>query len=108
VKSVVITGASDDLIEIDGDWSEEYNPLATINKGQPWEALIKSDSEGAQLIVVVHYTSAGTWAVGLAPVEGEPFPAGWVHSLTGHDDPDYSARLVLNLPDDAVLSVLRG
>lgn len=106
LKTVTIYGASDDLVEVEGEiaGADEFNPLDLLSDGKPWVATLVSESSSAGLVVVVAYVATGTWAVGVAPLEDVTFPAEWVVSLTRHDDPDYSCRLVLQVPDDTVLT----
>lgn len=98
-------GASDDLFEIDGFRTGEPDELC----GDGFFIVkIDSPSEGS-VCVVGHYAPNDVvpcWAVGLMPTdEGEPIPPWHVrYDIKGHD---YSAVLVIEVPDDAVLSEVK-
>ena len=80
---VTIYGASDDLIEIEGDIDEE------------WTALQMDDGDGAYValsngvVVTIRYTDEGVWRV--APSAGDKSLVS-VEFADGPDDDNYSDR----------------
>lgn len=88
-------GASDDLVEVEGDVREEYNPGYETGR---WEGVV-TDASGHRLLVVVTYAQSGTWAVGIAPVEeGLALPENWTYDFALLDS-DYSVTLTIDGPE---------
>lgn len=105
---VRIYGASDDLVEIDGNHpiAEEYGPG---DRGL-FRAVLSDTVSADTALLYVEYVDPGVWMVGLAPHDdGFPIPAAWSPTI-GHDSAlcDYSAVLVLDLPATVTLEVLDG
>lgn len=84
---ITICGASDDLIEIEGDVREEFNVGG--------ESRLLAFSDGT--VLRVEYTPAAVWRV-------TPVRAGGGHLDVVHapedDEDDYSDRATLTGPDD--------
>jgi hypothetical protein len=81
-KTVTLYGASDDLVELEGDISEEFNPRAERS------AVLFSDGTA----LTIEYTEAGVWRIaplakGAATLSIEQAPA--------DDDDNYSDRATL-------------
>lgn len=98
VDPFIISGASDDLVEIDGRVNDEvqhYGPGPAIGRIEA--------PDGAGLLVVVQYVGEGTWSVGVAPLdEGFPIPP-WKIEVGNAADCSYSAALTVWAPADATL-----
>jgi hypothetical protein len=62
--SITVYGASDDLIEIDGDISEEFGYRNEDGLGDKGDLLAFSDGT----ILRIHYTQSGMWRI--TPVVG--------------------------------------
>lgn len=97
MKHLTIYGASDDLIEVEGDLEgcDEYN-------GE--EAVFAI----AGLKVTVEYADAGVWAIKVAQLdEGDPVTAKnitlGVSNAINPENPPYSMQLDMDVPDDAVV-----
>lgn len=85
MPAVTFYGASDDLVEVEGAVSEEYD-------GDDVLLLVTSDTR--QSYVHVKYERTGTWSVALFPVD-EDMPA---HAGTATTK-GYSAYLTVGLSD---------
>ena len=101
MKNYRIYGASDDLIEVDGDLREEYN----ADKG----TFTLAAPDGAGVRIHVKYESTGTWRVGLHALDEDQDINDWRFVVLPSGDPArgepaYSAVLVATAPDEAVLS----
>lgn len=109
MAQITIYGASDDLVEIDGEHpiAEEYEP----NSDGLFRAVI-ADEGGSPDTAILHvqFVDPGVWMVGLAPYDEDyPVPSAWNATL-GNDFGRcrYSTVLTLHLPDTATLTVLDG
>lgn len=95
--AITITGASDDLIEVDGDISEEF-PYQKPGYGQPTGDLL-AFSDGT--ILRIEFTRDGVWRItpvvrGAAALTIEQAPEG--------DDNNYTDRATL----DGAVWVVQG
>lgn len=98
MKQQEFYGVSDDLIELEGDLIDEEYP------GERAGFLIYGG--GGAVRVEVYYGRNGTWFVAVAPADdGVILPDGFEASI---EVEDYSAHLILALPDDAKLEQLSG
>lgn len=86
MKKVEICGASDDLIEIDGDISEEFNPPYESDDG---DMGLLAFSDGTVLNVV--YGNEGIWR--LSPVHHGTAVYEITQGTDAHDD--YTDRVTL-------------
>lgn len=86
MPTIVITGASDDLIEVDGDIREEFGHAST----RP--ALI-AVSDGTLLRVL--YDGEGIWRI--TPLRTGPRSS--LNHVFGQDDEDHTDRLTLTGDD---------
>lgn len=102
MKTISFEGASDDLIEIDGDSTyDEINYL----KSQPWTCVIYDDLSAQALRVVVWYGPGGNWFVGASVLdETETHPDWPVRIGPSKLGTRYSFRLEVDVPDGAYIS----
>lgn len=109
MKTIGFEGASDDLIEIDGD--DRYDELSYLTSGPdtPWTAVVTDEATNEALTVMVWYGNEGTWFVGLGILdEEEDFPD-WPSRIFRSPHTQYSLRLELDVPDTARITwVSRG
>lgn len=99
--NLTIYGASDDLVEVEGDIREEFYALTKPLEGA---TLTLTRYEGEQvegLHVHVRYEDVGCWSVGVSQLEeGVPLPD-WGLSISNDS---YTAKLNLSaVPDDVKL-----
>lgn len=98
-----IYGASDDLIEIDGDIREEFY-AKSYGKNLEGNSFALTRWEGDQIEgmeVHVRYEATGCWSVGISQLEEDKPLPDWGASLSGDG---YTAKLILsNVPDDVKL-----
>lgn len=92
---IVIYGASDDLIEVEGSTRDEFYANSDD------EGLLRITRDNGQgtiegLMVAVRYEDNGCWSVAPFPLE-EGWPLPWPVSL---DLDGYTARLTVESPDD--------
>lgn len=97
-RTLKFYGASDDLFEIEGyrgDEPDEIGRKATV---------CVFDRQGNGLVVAASYVHAGTWAIGIAPLnEDQPLP-GWPMKWEAKV-PGYTTVLTIEAPDDAVMKL---
>lgn len=95
MKELIFYGASDDLLELEGDISEEY--------GAYGGCAVKLAAADGELLVTAHYGGyAPTWSIGVSPVdEVKPIP-GWPMNYSTAEN-GYSAALVIQCPDDVTV-----
>jgi hypothetical protein len=100
MKSIKIYGASDDLIEIDGDCKgcEEY---ATGGEG-PLMGKISLKSGDDYVVIFCIY--AGSWAFAVCPQDGDCDRMPWDVFYSFGRDSAYSQTLEISVPDDCVVS----
>lgn len=101
MRKIIIYGSSDDCVEVEGDFYEEYN----VWNAPCWiRAQVPS---GAGLMVYVHYAPEGTpgplWVVGMSQLgEDQPLPDWPMHYRTAENG--YSPALCIEAPDDVELT----
>ena len=102
---LIIYGASDDLIEIEGDINEEFN---AIDGG-----VLRIDSDDDWMEVDCTYDAEGRWLISPLPVEDGP-NAPWAMTIAlgatnmyGKYAPTYSNVLTVDVPGDATVSLVR-
>lgn len=103
MRTIMIYGASDDLIEIEGSTFPEPDEFSPAPES-PGVVKIE-DSEGGRLLVFVQYAAnnlSPCWMIGLSQVdEDDPFPAWPIRwSIT---ERGYSMKLEIDLPDGSVI-----
>ena len=98
MSSIVIYGASDDLIEIDGDIREEFNP--SMNDDESWLLAI---SDGTVLRIT--YGKMGIWR--LAPVIYGTSSVD-IQQAPEDDDENYSDRATLTTSYEDLVWVVLG
>lgn len=104
MATLKISGASDDLIEIDGTVSEEFY----ANPDGHFEARIK-DPEGNKARLFVTYGPQGTWIPSLALWdEGVALPDWDARISADFNSCDYSTVLTLTVPEGTKIKVLDG
>lgn len=97
MPDLTISGSSDDLIEIEGVISDEFNYI-----NDPCHMRISSP-DGRSVRVTVEFDDEGCWAVALHPdEEDKPGYAGTV-LVTG-----YTTKLTLDVPDDVSIELLNA
>lgn len=90
MSRVEFYGASDDLVEVEGDFREEYN----VYGDGPSTFVV-----GGLVRVYAIYGRGGTWAFGVGQVDEDvPIPADWKISLSQDPDTAYSVRLAIEAP----------
>lgn len=98
VSDITISGASDDLIEIEGNapGCDEYN----VPDGHG--SFVVTCEGGRAVRVVVTFGRGGVWAVSLAPID-DGFPMAHVHVDGGEDDRSAYVRIadVVNVVREA-------
>lgn len=98
--NLIISGASDDLIEIDGLISDEFNVYG------PAQVVVKVD-DAVHLIATVEYDDGGEWRVKVAgnfpsatvtwiKAPGEDYPD---QRIDGYRIPAYSDVLIVHMGD---------
>lgn len=99
MKHIAFYGSSDDLIEIEGDWREEFNGES-------------KSFEIAGLHVSVQYGRSGCWEIRIVQQDEEITVTAEemklsIQPLAGMDgsDPGYSMRLDMEVPDDTSLGI---
>jgi len=108
MKTLIFGGYSDDTFGEITPCGDDYDNCAS---GKPIEWLVKSESEGAALLVVGQHApgAAGGWLVGVAPWGGShddaPIPA-WPIRIRPGDRP-YSPALEVDVPEDATIVCLQ-
>lgn len=104
MKQQTFFGASDDLVELDGDLLYEEYPCDDAAF-----VLISPGPEGQEpgaVRVRVFYGQDGTWFTAVAPFDDDtPFPAGFACSI---DQDRYTARLTVTVPDDTTIRQIAG
>jgi hypothetical protein len=99
MSELMFYGASDDLIEVEGVFREEY----TLPRGDYGDFLVSRDDGQGQVEgcrVRVRYTDIGTWGVEVSMME-DGFLLPWpVRFGTPPHSSEYSVALILNVPDD--------
>lgn len=96
-----INGASDDLIEINGDTALEYD----TNGRDKWSALIQNNGAGEALVVVATYVNPGVWLLGVTQIdEDQQLPPWPIRIEAGRpSECSYSPTLVIEAPAGTVL-----
>lgn len=97
MEQIVIYGASDDLVEIEGsvEGADEY-PLGS---GDLSEFIIEAGTE--KLLVTARFSQGGTFIFGYGIAEeDEPMP-NWRIVTGTHDGSSHSMMLAIDLPDGA-------
>lgn len=98
MKTITFSGASDDLVHVDGGPKR----LDEINTFEPAYFVV-----GGKLRVRVSYEDNGCWMVGASPYDEDiAVPLDWTISAFQHPHvPSYSMVLQVTVPDD--ISVVR-
>lgn len=100
-KIIAFEGASDDLIEIEGD--DKYDELGHT-KSKPWTAVIYDPASSNALEVSVWYGPHGTWHTGVGLFDEDmPWPK-WPIKIGQSLNTNYSSRLEIEVPDGAYIS----
>lgn len=91
-------GASDDLLEfegaIEGEWCDPAGPVWVELRGPD-----DTTSNPVGLVVVATFTDAGTWALGVAPLDDEvPIPPWPIRFTETPSMPRRSAVLAITVP----------
>lgn len=102
MKKLVFYGASDDLLELDGDMQGEFDAYTG-------KAVKVSSIDGEMLVVAIYAPSsvhASVWSIGIAPAdEGQPIPE-WPMQY-GIAVNGYSPALTIICPDDIVVTEVK-
>lgn len=98
-----IYGASDDLVEVEGALRDEFN----ADSNSRWVGEVIAPN-GDGLLVTAAYLHAGVWALGVGPTDEGAFLPAWDIRVTNCDDNDYSAMLVITVPDATVIREVSG
>lgn len=88
--SVTVYGASDDLIEVEGDISEEFNALGNFGDGEDDGGILAFDDGN---VLRVTYTSEGVWRI--TPTYFGKGAVTIVPAVSA-DDEDYSDRATID------------
>lgn len=90
MATVTIYGASDGLIEVEGDISEEFNPTSRFSDDDECDGGLLVFSDGTVLNVA--YTEEGVWRI--TPIAKGSARMEKVEAVSGDDD-NYSDRVTL-------------
>jgi hypothetical protein len=96
-----IYGASDDLIEVEGDGiTDEFN---TYEKGYAmWRGDLRAPN-GEVMRAHAVLSNDGCWSIALGQAyEADPFPT-WPVTVTRHPNMSYSTMVEIEAPDGTVL-----
>lgn len=100
MKRLIFYGASDDLLELDGDMSDEFEAYNG--------AAVKLNSLCGEMLITAIYAPrcirAPVWSIGIAPVDEDvPIPD-WPITMGASG---YSAILTIECPDDIQVEEVR-
>ena len=99
-----VFGASDDLVEVQGDITEEYSVFVG---GSALLRLARRD--GAGVFIHGRYVAPGCWMLGVSPIdEGVPVPDGWSFELDRDPVVPHSMRLRVDVDPSAALTLVEG
>ena len=104
MSEVIIYGASDDLVEVDGDACEEFGAFGGW-RGDPWNgAVLGPKDEGFR----VSLRRGAGWEITVKQLlNGAPLPEGWQLSLVPSDEFDARLALLVTAPVDLRVVDLR-
>ena len=106
MRQIGFYGSSDDLAEIEGYRPGEPDEVCNTEGHFAFEVVTPA-GEGLQVFVDCRIN--GCWSVGVGQLEeGIPLPTWPMHMRAYHyaDRDPYSVRLDMDVPDDAVISLL--
>jgi hypothetical protein len=112
MKTYVIYGASDDLVEVEGAIREEYNCWDEHGAQLTLAYEVDTDHMRGGVRVHVKYELSGCWSVGISPLDEDiPIPADWTFELRPGSEPRddvsagrYTAVLFATVDDDVSLT----
>ncbi len=105
MASITFWGASDDLVEIEGDLEgcDEY-PLGILNSDLGQYTIFEVRTDRERVEIVATYTYSGTWTfMPVLPTEDDPWPA-WPMQVSASPQNDYSLQLTIEVPDGTVVA----
>lgn len=102
MRTAVFYGASDDLIEVEGVKGADEFPTADMNGPA---GLAGSFVLGGRLRIRAFYDRHAVWGFSVSQVEDGVALPDWPIRISQQPDCDYSTRLEIDCPDDAVLIV---
>ena len=101
MRTAIFYGASDDLIEVEGvKGADEFTAAFDGPAG-----LAGSFVLGGKIRIRAFYDHHAVWAFSVSQVEDGVLLPDWPIRLRQQPDCDYSARVEIDCPDDAVLIV---
>ena len=107
MKAIEFCGTSDDLFEVNGFLSEEFDCTYESVHDKPVRLLVCKTDHSEGLYVVGHYAAApgGCWAVGVQQLDEDvPLPDRWRLSL---DWQGYTVILRIAIPDDVAIEIMQ-
>lgn len=97
MAKVLISGASDDLVEIEGiEGADEFS----LGTGNGWTGILEAPN-GETALVYVDYRQGGTWTVALGQFEEDYKLPAWPHSFVA--DGGYSVVATIEVPDGTTI-----
>lgn len=103
MKNLIFSGYSDDLIELDGDMSDEFT---AASEGDVLYVANIVDGDGNGLRLSAIYDDNGCWSFAVGRLdEGTELPD-WEIEM-GASSTGYSTQVSINAPDDVVINRLK-
>ena len=100
--SLTIYGASDDLIEVEGHYVEEYNVY-----GNDFAVRLTDPEADERMDIVLTYGGNGCWSAGARRFdEGKPMP--WPVQIVTATHCEYSSAAVIDCPPTVEVSLIGG
>ena len=97
MAKVLISGASDDLVEIEGiEGADEFS----LGTGDGWIGILEAPN-GETALVYVDYRQGGTWTVALGQFEEDYKLPAWPQSFVA--DGGYSVVATIEVPDGTTI-----
>ena len=105
MATIAIYGASDDLIEVEGDidGADEYN----LGSTETWTGVLEAP-DGETALVYVTYQKNGCWTVAFGQYDIDYKLPAWQQEYSVYDDgrpnrEKYSVQLTLTVPDGTTI-----
>ena len=99
MKKIWIYGASDDLIEIEGDIEDEFNVESGVGT-----LLLYSPANNESVAVEVRYQKSGTWSVAPYSLDEDHQLPSWYMRIKQSTSCKYSTGLGITAPDDLTIT----
>ncbi len=97
MAKILISGSSDDLVEIEGvEGADEFS----LGTGDGWTGILEAPN-GETALVYVDYRPGGTWTVALGQFEEDYKLPAWPQSFVA--DGGYSVVATVEVPDGTTI-----